>query len=144
MSMRNFTTAFVMLALSGLVLAVEPATSMRKAAANEVHTGHMKCELGNSVTVTSDPQFSSRYIVQMKRMTYYMTRVETTTGAVRLEDHQAGAMWLQLPHKSMLMNTKLGQRMADECQNYQQSLTSHRLKFDPPPGLLDAPSIATK
>jgi hypothetical protein len=50
--MRNFTTAFVMLALSGLVLAVEPATSMRKAAANEVHTGHMKCELGNSVTVT--------------------------------------------------------------------------------------------
>ena len=142
--MRNFTTAFVMLALSGLVLAVEPATSMRKAAANEVLTGHMKCELGNLVTVTPDPQFSSRFIVQMKKITYYMTRVETTTGAVRLEDAQSGAMWLQLPHKSMLMNTKIGQRIADECQNYQQSLTAHRMKFDPPPGLLDAPSIATK
>lgn len=142
--MRNLITAFVGLALSGLALAAEPASSMSKAVATEVHTGHMRCELGNSVTVTPDPQLSSRFIVRMKRNTYYMTRVETTTGAVRLEDAQAGAMWLQLPHKSMLMNNKLGQRMADECQNYHQSQTAHRLKFDPPPGLLDGPSVATK
>jgi hypothetical protein len=63
---------------------------------------------------------------------------------VRLEDAQAGAMWLQLPHKSMLMNSKLGQRMADECQSEHQTAVAHRMKLDPPPSLLDAPALAKK
>ena len=108
----------------------------------DVHTGRMVCELGNSVTVTPDPQQPSRFIVQTKRNTYRMTPVETTTGAVRLEDAQAGAMWLQLPNKSMLMNSKLGQRMADECQSEHQTTEAHRMKLDPPPSLLDVPSLA--
>lgn len=110
----------------------------------DVHTGRMVCELGNSVTVTPDPQQPSRFIVQTKRNTYRMTPVETTTGAVRLEDAQAGAMWLQLPHKSMLMNSKLGQRMADECQSEHQTTEAHRMKLDPPPSLLDVPALAKK
>ena len=110
----------------------------------EVHTGRMVCELGNSVTVTPDPQLSSRFIVQMKKHTFYMTPVETTTGAVRLEDAQAGAMWLQLPNKSMLMSSKLGQRMADECQSSHQTAVAHRMKLDPPPSLLDQPTLANK
>ena len=142
--MRNLIMTFVGLALSGLATAAEPTSGTQKTTVSEVHTGLMKCELGNSVTVTPDPQLPSRFIVKIKKNTYHMSRVETTTGAVRLEDAQAGAMWLQLPHKSMLMNNKLGQRMADECQNYQQSLVAHRLKFDPPPGLLDGPAVATK
>ena len=110
----------------------------------EVHTGHMVCELGNSVTVTPDPQQPARFIVQMKKFTYHMTPVATTTGAVRLEDTQAGAMWLQLPNKSMLMNSKLGQRMADECQSEHQAVVAQRMKLDPPPSLLDQPTIAKK
>ena len=144
MTMRNLSTAFVMLSLSGLAKAAEPVNPTQKALAAEVHTGRMTCELGNLVTVTPDPHSSARFIVQMKKNTYLMTRVETSTGAVRLEDAQAGAIWLQLPHKSMLMNSKLGQRMADECQNFHQIQTAHRLKFDPPPGLLDGPAIAKK
>lgn len=112
--------------------------------AGEVHTGRMVCELGASVTVTPDPQQAAGFIVQMKKFTYHMTPVETTTGAVRLEDTQAGAMWLQLPNKSMLMNSKLGQRMADECQSEHQALVAHRMKLDPPPSLLDQPTIAKK
>jgi len=111
---------------------------------SDVHTGRMVCELGNSVTVTPDLQQPSRFIVQIKKNTYRMTPVETTTGAVRLEDAQAGAMWLQLPHKSMLMNSKLGQRMADECQSEHQTTEAHRMKLDPPPSLLDAPALAKK
>ena len=112
--------------------------------AGEVHTGRMVCELGNSVTVTADPQQPTRFVVQMKKNTYLMTPVATTTGAVRLEDAQAGAMWLQLPHKSMLMNSKLGQRMADECQSDHQTAVAHRMKLDPPPSLLDVPALAKK
>jgi len=110
----------------------------------EVHTGHMVCELGNAVTVTPDPQQPSRFIVQMKKNTYHMTPVTTTTGAVRLEDTQAGAMWLQLPHKSMLMNSKLGQRMADECQSTHQANVAHAMKLNPPPSLLEEPTLAKK
>jgi hypothetical protein len=110
--------------------------------AGQVHTGHMACELGNAVTVTPDPQQPAHFIVQMKKNTYHMSPVATTTGAVRLEDAQAGAMWLQLPHKSMLMNSKLGQRMADECQSEQQAAVAHRMKLDPPPSLLDQPTLA--
>ena len=112
--------------------------------AGEVHTGRMVCEMGNAVIVTPDPQQPARFIVQMKKNTYYMTPVETTTGAVRLEDAQAGAMWLQLPNKSMLMNSKLGQRMADECQSDHQTAVAHRMKLDPPPSLLDVPALAKK
>jgi hypothetical protein len=110
----------------------------------DVHTGRMVCELGNSVTVTPDPQQPSRFVVQIKRNTYFMTPVATTTGAVRLEDAQAGAMWLQLPHKSMLMNSKLGQRMADECQSEHQTAAAHVMKLNPPPSLLDHSTMAIK
>jgi hypothetical protein len=117
---------------------------VQEAVAGEVHTGHMVCELGNSVMVTPDPLQPTRFIVQMKKNTYHMTPVETTTGAVRLEDAQAGAMWLQLPHKSMLMNSKLGQRMADECQSDHQTAVAHEMKLNPPPSLLDSPTLAKK
>ena len=128
------------------VAAQAPVPQVQAAApeVGEVHTGRMVCELGNSVTVTPDPQQPSRFVVQMKKYTYLMTPVETTTGAVRLEDAQAGAMWLQLPNKSMLMNSKLGQRMADECQSDHQVAVAQRMKLDPPPSLLDQPTLAKK
>jgi hypothetical protein len=112
--------------------------------AGEVHTGRMICELGNFVTITPDPLQPAGFIVQMKKNTYHMTPVATTTGAIRLEDTHAGAMWLQLPHKSMLMNSKLGQRMADECQSEHQVNVAQAMKLNPPPSLLDSPAMAKK
>jgi hypothetical protein len=132
------------MAAAAAAAVVAPQVQTAAPEVGEVHTGRMVCELGNSVTVTPDPQLASRFIVQMKKHTFYMTPVETTTGAVRLEDAQAGAMWLQLPHKSMLMSSKLGQRMADECQSSHQTAVAHRMKLDPPPSLLDQPTLANK
>jgi hypothetical protein len=132
------------LAAAALSTTATPQAQATAPAAGEVHTGHMVCELGNSVTVTPDPQQAAGFIVQMKKNTYHMSPVATTTGAVRLEDAQAGAMWLQLPHKSMLMNSKLGQRMADECQSEHQTAVAQRMKLDPPPSLLDDPALAKK
>ena len=137
-------TPLVALPMAAAATVAAPQVQTAAPEVGEVHTGRMVCELGNSVTVTPDPQLASRFIVQMKKNTYYMTPVETTTGAVRLEDAQAGAMWLQLPNKSMLMNSKLGQRMADECQSDHQTTVAHRMKLDPPPSLLDHPTLANK
>ena len=140
---RATPLAAVPVAAAAAAVTVQPAQAAAPEP-GEVHTGRMVCELGNSVTVSPDPQQPARFVVQMKKITYIMTPVETTTGAVRLEDAQAGAMWLQLPHKSMLMNSKLGQRMADECQSDHQTTVAHRMKLDPPPSLLDHPTLANK
>lgn len=121
--------------------AIEPA---RLAVSDQVHIGRMPCELGNAVTVTPDDKNTGYFFVQMKNLTYHMSPVTTTTGAIRLEDNQAGAIWIQLSNKSMLMNTKLGQRMADECQSPAQVAVSEAMKLAPPKSLLDGPEFAKK
>ena len=69
-----------------------------------------------------------------------MQPVVTSTGAIRLEDHKAGAVWVQIANKSMLLNQKQGQRMADECMTPQQVTVAEAMKKNPPPSLLDSSS----
>ena len=116
----------------------------RVVVAEQVHTGRMTCELGNFVTVTADPQNAGAFVVQIKQHKFHMLPVVSSTGAIRLEDAQAGAMWLQLANKSMLMNSKIGQRMADECQSPDQAAVAQAMKLAPPPSLLDGPAVAKK
>ena len=40
----------------------------------------------------------------------------------------------------MLMNQKLGQRMADECMSPQQVVVAEAIKKNPPQSLLDNPA----
>jgi hypothetical protein len=132
------------IAASAMVPSALAEPQQQDIVADQVHTGRMVCELNNFVTVTPDPQSSTRFIVQMQKHTFHMTPVVSSTGAIRLEDAQAGAMWLQLSNKSMLMNSKLGQRMADECQSPAQMAVAEAMKLAPPPNLLDGPAIAKK
>ena len=74
------------------------------AVARLVHTGRIPCELGADVTVTADQAKPGFFTVSTKGARYHMHPVESRTGAIRLEDGKAGAMWLQLSNKSMLMN----------------------------------------
>ena len=120
-----------------VVAAEPPMEQERTAVAEQVHTGRMVCELGNSVNVTADTQNPGHFHVQMQKHTYHMSPVVSATGAIRLEDSQAGAMWLQLSNKSMLMNSKLGQRMADECQSPHQMAVAEAMKLAPPVSLLE-------
>ena len=109
------------------------------AVAERVHTGHIACELGASVNVTPDPKAPGRFHISGKGFAYHMTPVVSSTGAVRLEDTQRGAVWLQIANKSMLMNQKLGQRLADECMSPAQVQVAEALKTNPQPSLLDKP-----
>jgi hypothetical protein len=61
----------------------------------------------------------------------------TSTGALRLEDKRAGAVWLQLANKSMLMDQKKGRRVADECAHPAQVAYGQDMKTNPPPSLFD-------
>jgi hypothetical protein len=91
------------------------------------------------VTIAADPKLPGYFDVHGKKFRFRMVPVVTSTGAIRLEDSQAGAVWLQLSNKSMLMNQKLGSRLADACVTPAQALVALAMEKSPPPGLLDAP-----
>jgi len=118
--------------------ALEPA---ELAMAESVHTGVMPCEMGTSVTLASDPAAPGYFDMHGKNFRFRMVPVITVTGAIRLEDRQAGAVWLQLPNKSMLMNQKIGQRMADGCMSQSQLVVAQAMKDAPPPDLLGPPAM---
>jgi len=105
--------------------------------AKRVHLGTIQCELGAAVTVTADEKRPGFFTVQTKGNRFRMHPVESRTGAIRLEDPRAGAMWLQLGNKSMLMSQKLGQRLADECASPAQIALAEEMKRNPPVSLLE-------
>lgn len=129
---------------AGIAAAEAALTPAELAIAERVHVGTLPCELGASVSVTADPKSPGYFDVQAKTARYRMFPVATSTGAIRLEDQRSGAVWLQLGNKSMLMNQKLGQRLADECQSPAQVALAQSLRNNPAPNLLDAvPAPAT-
>ncbi|WP_198969731.1 hypothetical protein [Xylophilus sp. ASV27] len=107
------------------------------AVAQRVFAGPIKCELGANVLITPDEKKPGFFTVQTAKVRYRMHPVESRTGAIRLEDPRAGAMWLQLGNKSMLMNQKIGERLADECQSPQQVAVAEELRKNPPRSLLE-------
>jgi hypothetical protein len=127
---------------AGIEAAEAALTPAELAIAERVQVGLMPCELGASVTLTQDARAPGYFDMQGKNFKYRMFPVVTSTGAIRLEDQRLGAVWLQLANKSMLMNQKLGIRLADECMSPAQVAVAEALKLNPPPSLLDAPRPA--
>ena len=107
------------------------------AVAQRVSIGKAQCELGADVTVTPDEKKPGFFNITTKGLKYRMHPVESRTGAIRLEDPRAGAMWLQLGNKSMLMNQKAGLRIADECQTDAQVAFAAEMKKNPPKALFE-------
>ncbi len=112
-------------------------TDQELALAQHIHTGKIQCELGADVTVSADEKNPGFFYISTGKRRYYMHPVESRTGALRMEDGRAGAMWLQLGNKSMLMDQRAGQRVADECVTAQQRVVAEQMRANPTPGLLD-------
>ena len=125
---------------AGIMAAEAALTPGELAIAERVYTGKLPCELGASVTLTPDPKMPGFFDVRVKNLKFRMFPVETSTGAIRLEDRKAGAVWLQLANKSMLMNQKLGQRLADACMNPAQVAVAEALEKNPGQSVLDTPA----
>ena len=128
---------------SGLIAADAALSPEEQAIAQRVHTGRIACELGAFVTVTADAAIPGRFHIEGKGFKYHMSPVVTSTGTVRLEDPKGGAVWLQIANKSMLMNQKLGQRLADECMSAEQTLVAEAAKKAPPQSVFDPAPAAT-
>jgi len=136
-TMAKAQTGAAATALAAAAVASDaPLTEQELQVAQQVYTGRIACELGAFVNVQADAGAPGRFYIEGKGFKYHMRPVATSTGAVRLEDQQAGAVWLQIANKSMLMNQKLGQRMADECMGPEQQAVAQSMKTNPPKSLL--------
>jgi hypothetical protein len=49
-----------------------------------------------------------------------MTRVETSTGAHRFESRRQGLVWIGIPAKGILLDSKKGQQLANDCKSAEQ------------------------
>lgn len=121
----------------GAPAAPAPLDAQALALADLVHTGRIGCELGKHVNVVRDEAHPGYFKVTGSGFNFHMSPVPTSTGAIRLEDTRAGAVWLQIANKSMLMNQKAGQRLADECMSPAQLQVAEAIKKNPLPNLLE-------
>lgn len=119
-------------------------TPEEKAIAERVYTGHIVCELGAAVQIDPDPKSPGSFFLSGKGFKYHMHPVVAATSAVRLEDQRSGAVWIQIANKSMLMNQKLGQRMADDCMSEQQAKVTQAMKTAPAQSLFDAQPVGSR
>jgi len=104
--------------------------------AKRVYVGDIPCELGQTVHITPHKR-AGFFIVRAGIQRFRMQPVESKTVAIRLEDPRAGAMWLQLGNKSMLMSQKIGRRLADDCKAPEQVAASEALRKNPLPSILE-------
>jgi len=100
--------------------AEEPLTQGQLDVAPRVFVGAANCEAAQKVDVAAVAGKPGYFKVSFGKSSWTMVPQETTTGAVRLEDKKAGVVWLQIPAKSMLMDSKAGRRLVDGCQAAEQ------------------------
>lgn len=84
--------------------------------ATQLKTGAFSCEMGNKVELRMDGRVTDGVTLVWKGKNYMMNPVSTSTGAVRLENKGEGLVWIQIPSKSMLLNAKIGQQLANDCR----------------------------
>lgn len=115
---------------------VPQLTSAELETAKKVYVGDIPCELGQHVHIAADKVAGLFTLTDGKRH-FRMQPVESRTGAIRLEDPKGGAVWIQLGNKSMLMNQKVGERLADECKSPEQVAMTAELLKHPVTSILD-------
>ncbi len=93
----------------------KPLSAGQLAAAERVFLGTAACNDSKQVMVNKVDGKPGYFKLAIAKASYTVAPEETDTGAVRLEDKKSGIVWIQIPAKSMLMNAKIGQRVADGC-----------------------------
>ncbi len=100
--------------------ALPHADEEQRQAATLVHYGKYVCDEKFEVFVERNPVFDGYVDVRYKKDVWVMKPVASNTGAVRLEDTRGAVLLVQIPVKSMLLNTRTGQRIVDSCQHANQ------------------------
>jgi len=89
------------------------------------------CELGNKVTVYTNDRDEEHIAVRWKSRLHRLTRVGTTTGAKRFENKNYGLIWIGIPSKGMLLDSRQNRQLANECKTAEQAMASNSAATGP-------------
>ncbi|WP_039785317.1 hypothetical protein [Herbaspirillum huttiense] len=79
-----------------------------------------QCEMGHKLTIWKNEADDKHIAIRWDKRIHRLTRVETTTGANRFENRKMGLVWIGIPAKGLLLDSKKGQQLANECKNAEQ------------------------
>ncbi|HWS75971.1 MAG TPA: hypothetical protein VN324_12585 [Quisquiliibacterium sp.] len=99
----------------GVAAATTPVSEINPAGI-PFSAGMYQCELNRRVhvrSVTPDLEFA---VLNWDKKDYTLRAVGTRSGALRYEDNASGLVLLVILGKSMLLDTKRGQQLANECK----------------------------
>jgi hypothetical protein len=90
-------------------------------AAAMVLLGESQCDDKHALVVQPTSGHDGYVDVAYRKLRFVMKPVLSSTGAIRLEDVQGRVLMLQIAYKSMLMDTRAGRRLADNCVHHVQA-----------------------
>lgn len=79
------------------------------------------CELNNKVTIYHNDADPAHIALRWKKRVHRLDRIGTTTGAMRFENLRYGLVWIGIPAKGMLLDSKLNRQLANECKSDTQT-----------------------
>lgn len=96
------------------------ADEAQLAAAERAYLGDYACEFKETVKIDKHAKMAGYIDVKWQKHTFTMKPVLSSTGALRLEDVTGRTLMIQIANKSMLLDTKIGQRLLDDCVHPEQ------------------------
>ena len=81
----------------------------------KLEPGLYRCELSRRVVVRRIEDDGQSMVINWQGKDHTLNAVAARTGALRFENAQEGLMWLVIVGKSMLLDMRRGQQLANEC-----------------------------
>jgi len=77
--------------------------------------GLYHCHMGEQVQIRNlAPDFGS-LVLRFRGRDTLLFAVDTESGALRYEDRRSGLTWIKIPGKSMLLDSRMGEPLANDC-----------------------------
>ena len=80
------------------------------------------CELKNKVTIYANEGDPTHIALRWKKRLHRLERVGTTTGAQRFENTNFRLIWIGIPSKGILLDSRLNRQLANECKSAEQDM----------------------
>ena len=78
--------------------------------------GLYNCDLNRKVDVREVSADMRSAVVHWGKKEYTLRAVKARTGALRYEDEASGLVWIVIVGKSMLLDTRQGKQLANDCR----------------------------
>ena len=90
--------------------------SARQQLSLKLASGVYRCDENQRVEIQRDPRRADSITLGWQGRRHTLQRYDSQSGLPRYEDRQNGLVWIDLPWKSVLMDSENGRPLANECK----------------------------